>query len=389
MRTLVIATAFYVCVAPAWSSTIVVPDNAPTIQAAVDLAASGDTVMVRGGTYSGLGNVGVSFGDKNLAMRSESGAESTFVDCAGVGRALTLAASQGSQTRIEGFTFMNGSTDFGGGIYCTEGCGARISHCSFIDNHASTSGGGLRCEEGSCLVSDCVFEGNSATWSGGGAWVEGDQSVVRCSFIENDSTNGVGGGLVVWKGRGSVEDCSFVGNTAYDGGGLMCTPQSGNVSVSYCSFLSNEAEEGGGMWTSCTWGEVHILNCTFVSNVASDYGGGLYFSDSRGSLTNTIVAFSPSGGAIACSGTWITLGIQNCCLFGNEGGQSPFYCGDDLGNLSVDPLLCDMPSGDLSLCSNSPCLDYPFIGAYGVGCGSCTSPVQGAMSWGGVKALFR
>jgi pectin methylesterase-like acyl-CoA thioesterase len=55
--------------------TIIIPDDYPTIQAAVDAASPGDTIIVRAGTYTEKINV-----TKNhLIIRSESGAEVTNV----------------------------------------------------------------------------------------------------------------------------------------------------------------------------------------------------------------------------------------------------------------------------------------------------------------------
>ncbi len=55
-----------------------------TIQRAVDAAASGDTVVIRNGTYSGLGNNNVTWHDKNLAVRSASNDRNLCViECAG------------------------------------------------------------------------------------------------------------------------------------------------------------------------------------------------------------------------------------------------------------------------------------------------------------------
>ncbi len=58
--------------------TIYVPDNYPTIQAAVDAASPGDTVIVRDGTY--IENVDIS--TDNLTIQSENGAEVTIVQAA-------------------------------------------------------------------------------------------------------------------------------------------------------------------------------------------------------------------------------------------------------------------------------------------------------------------
>jgi len=58
-------------------ATIYVLDDYPTIQAAVDAASSGDTIIVRDGTYSE--NVDV---NKSLTIQSENRADSTIVQAA-------------------------------------------------------------------------------------------------------------------------------------------------------------------------------------------------------------------------------------------------------------------------------------------------------------------
>ncbi len=50
------------------------PDDYETIQAAVDAASSGDTIIVRDGTY--IENIGV---NRSLTIQSENGPDSTIV----------------------------------------------------------------------------------------------------------------------------------------------------------------------------------------------------------------------------------------------------------------------------------------------------------------------
>ncbi len=51
---------------PAFAATLTVPAQHATIQAAINAAANGDTVLIADGTYSGPGDVDLDFGGKNL-----------------------------------------------------------------------------------------------------------------------------------------------------------------------------------------------------------------------------------------------------------------------------------------------------------------------------------
>jgi parallel beta-helix repeat protein len=70
-----VTSAFNIQPVKAEPKTIIVPDEYPTIQAAVDATSSGDTIIVRAGTYTE--NVKVS--KDYLTIKSESGAEETVI----------------------------------------------------------------------------------------------------------------------------------------------------------------------------------------------------------------------------------------------------------------------------------------------------------------------
>ncbi|MGH9360794.1 MAG: hypothetical protein ACRD2T_02680, partial [Thermoanaerobaculia bacterium] len=54
-------------------ATLRVPGEHPTIQAAIDAAASGDTVLLADGVHRGAGNRDLDFRGKPLHLRSENG----------------------------------------------------------------------------------------------------------------------------------------------------------------------------------------------------------------------------------------------------------------------------------------------------------------------------
>ena len=89
-------------------ATYVVPDYTPTIQAAIDSAASGDTVLVRDGTY--VENLHVL--DKALTLKALGAPEATIIDGNQQGSVIEVTGD----AYIEGFTIQNGLNDAGGGI---------------------------------------------------------------------------------------------------------------------------------------------------------------------------------------------------------------------------------------------------------------------------------
>src|SRR4051812_24953851 len=112
--TVTIAVAF-ASLCPAGQTTIHVPADKSTIQAAIDAAVSGDTVAVAAGTY--LENI--DFKGKAIKVVSDSGSASTTIDGNGVGPAVSFHNAEGPGSILQGFTVTNGYSavgNSGGGV---------------------------------------------------------------------------------------------------------------------------------------------------------------------------------------------------------------------------------------------------------------------------------
>ena len=72
----------------------------PTLQAGIDSAASGDTVLVAAGTYV----ENINFMGKAIAVKSESGPSVTVIDGNGANSVVTFATSEGASSELTGFT---------------------------------------------------------------------------------------------------------------------------------------------------------------------------------------------------------------------------------------------------------------------------------------------
>jgi hypothetical protein len=76
-------TVMVLCLFPCvvLAATIHVPADQPTIQAGIDAAVNGDTVLVADGTYTGVGNRDIDFKGKAITVKSENGPENCIIDC--------------------------------------------------------------------------------------------------------------------------------------------------------------------------------------------------------------------------------------------------------------------------------------------------------------------
>ena len=216
-----------------------VPAEHPTIQAAIDAAVDGDTVLVSDGAYTGPGNKDLDFHGKAITVRAEHGSGNCVIDCEYDGRGFYFHSGETAGSVVEGFTITNGLVDEEGGAICIIGSGPTISGCAIIGNEAS-DGGGISHKLGAVTISNCVVVANSADDEGGG--------------IRLDAA------------AATITNCTITGNTAHRGGGVYC--RSTNAVLTQCSITGNSVQgtrgEGGGIYgrnDGCT-----VTNCILWDN---------------------------------------------------------------------------------------------------------------------------
>ena len=104
---------------PVLADTLLVPSEYATIQAGIDAAVDGDTVLVADGTYSGPGNRDMDFGGKAITVQSENGPAACIIDIAAdendPHRAFHFCSGEPAESVVAGFTIQNGFMDRGGG----------------------------------------------------------------------------------------------------------------------------------------------------------------------------------------------------------------------------------------------------------------------------------
>ena len=95
-----------------------------TIQAAIDAAMDGDTVLAADGTYTGSGNKNILFYGKAITVKSENGPWNCIIDGENNGRGFNFTNEEGENSVLSGFTIINGYAGLsdvgftGGGINC-------------------------------------------------------------------------------------------------------------------------------------------------------------------------------------------------------------------------------------------------------------------------------
>ncbi len=323
---------------PLYAATLNVPAPYPDIQAGIDAAINGDTVLVADSTYTGPGNRDIDFGGKLIVVKSENGPEETIIDCQGSDvdhhRAFKFINGEDSTAIVAGFSIINGfgpmeyGTRKGGAVYCYASS-PTISNCVFDNNLGYDNGGAIATFASSPIFIDCEFK-NNFTIHGGAIYFNG-----LVPFKDMDAP------------APRLLNCVFHDNSARvnDGYGGAIYAQYGNmeVTITGCVFYNNQAFFGGGAGVveDCL---LRLSNSTFFGNEA-DEGGGLAVGDGIVAWMNgCILAYNRGGGAIAI-GSFTFISDLSCSdIFGNVGddwgpGISAYY--DEYGNISLDPGFCD------------------------------------------------
>ncbi|HIJ71529.1 MAG TPA: hypothetical protein HPP87_09230 [Planctomycetes bacterium] len=319
-----------------------VPEDYTTIQAAIDVAEDGDTVLVANRTYRGDGNRDIDFGGKLIILRSENGPQSCIIDCQGSAderhRGFIFHNNEDERATLEGFTITNGYASYGGGVLC-ENANPTVTNCIFIENHSKYNSGGALYYEywfhsistKSIILTNCTFKNNSAEYGGGICNYNGNIKLINCSFTSNFA--GSGGGICHnGEGNMTLMNCIFSGNSAYDGGGVLSNGP-GSSTLTNCIFKGNAAEsDGGGMDNYAT---AILSNCLFTGNTAGYSGGGLsnYWGEYVTATNCTFVGNSLQESDYPWWG-WGAAGIEsighettltNCILWNNINRNGPVF----------------------------------------------------------------
>jgi hypothetical protein len=233
------------------------PADFNTIQAAIDDANDGDTVLVGPGTYTGDGNRDIDFRGKAITVKGEQGAETTIIDCEGSAdkphRGFYVHSAEDANSILCGFTIRNGYTlEYGGAIFCWM-VSPHIMSCVFTGCTAVRGGGGIATIYSGAVVDDCIVIANQGG-PGGGILSDHEGDVrppifTRCIVAGNQARGGYGGGGVYLDGDATFINCTICDNRVLQhdlyGGGLYCGHARHNKAVlRNCIVWGNTASRG-------------------------------------------------------------------------------------------------------------------------------------------------
>lgn len=330
------AATFYVSTNGSYLASGTSLDPFLVIQDALDAAATNDIVLVRPGTYKGVGNSNLRFYGKDIALTSESGAFFTTIDCDSLGHAIILEAGDSTNTVIEGFTITGANrtplsqttnenyvttayATSGSAVVCYPDAGASFRSCRFVDNKAGTNmfslieydgsqtttlesfdgnGGAILNHGGTVIITNCYFGGNQAGLNGGAVCGYSNASfqIFDSHFESNSTVSKLIFSNIEFDGDVTTE--IHIIDSGSFGGAIYLTASIARIDG--CLFTHNTSGSGGAIsahnGSQITLAGSRLSENTSIMNTSSNSGGGgIYMDNGEAVISNTTIDKNQSG----------------------------------------------------------------------------------------------
>lgn len=318
-----ILSFFFITISNA--SIIDVPSYQPTIQAGINIAANGDTVLVQPGTYfENINYIGKNITVASLFFTTQDSIyiDQTIIDGNQNGSVITYTNAENSTAVLTGFSIIHGN-----GTYCNP---ASLGNFNW--------GGGIFCLDSDPTLSYLKIWENQADF-GGGISLINSNSILHNLIINNNHTSFGGAGLSCGlSSNPEIDNLKVLGNVANNGTGGMHFFYNSNAIVSNSIISSNVNQSssacGGGI--SCVSASP-IFSSLIVTDNSASSGGGFDLGDSNAILENVLIS---NNHCLHCGpGLWIsnsTPVIINSTIANNfsDATSSNIYCVDNV-NLTL------------------------------------------------------
>jgi hypothetical protein len=274
---------------------------------------------------------------------------------------------------------------------------------------------GIWMGRGQYTLVDCVVEDNVSTVGPSGMAFDAVRSttLTNCTIRGNRSRGRFlsTAGLMLFRASVEAIDCTIENNDGEESGGGVCVMQGSGLRLLRTRILGNtSARQGGGLYVNESFaeltevviagnvatvggavytqnqGRVLFVQSTLAANRAN-IGAGLFLVGGTSSFLRSIIAFHAGTLPLYCEGPGA---IYECTdLFGNSNDA---LCGTDAGgNVSVDPLFCDLDPGagrfDIRLSTSSP-VAAGACGRLGAGEAACRTTAATPVSWSEMKRRY-
>ena len=335
-----------------------VPDQYPTIQAAINASAQGDRVLVATGTYVET----IDFVGKGIEVRASGEPLSVTLRAPIAARAALFRNGEGPSSVLSGIRLVgNRNPALSGGGVEVSGASPTIENCTFEGIRSRPSagswGGALDVVSGSPVVRECVFEGN---------------------YVALDNGAGRDGGAVLIRGgTPSLQSCVFRDNPSGQGSDVFAVSSAAVDTVISDSLFTGSS--GGGFGARIyNYGQgsgaakINLLRCEFMAvdqNCISLVHGWdtIQFVDSRMQdcvVPDTATLFSQHRSTLSVRGSEFASNVGGTLVNANgtQGGlvqvEQTAFCGNtpagpawgprivDLGGNTVDDSCCPADIND-------------------------------------------
>ncbi|MBD3402032.1 S8 family serine peptidase [candidate division GN15 bacterium] len=295
-----------------------VPADFATIQEALAVSNSYDTILLAPGTYTEA----IEFGRGAPSLIGTAGPDQTTLTLEGSGYSTLRIAQDASYTgSIAGLTIL--CPDGTVAVRVDSGNAPSLTNCKFSNAIVA-----VICEGSGTVLRNCTFAGNGNQ----GSWA---LRLTECSDI-------------------TVDRCTFAHNV---GNGAIYAWGVSNLTVTRCLGYGNSGGPTGGSFLKIEESpNFTAVGNTIVGNTAQTAGAGISLRACPNTLIrNNIVAFNNGGFGILVATSENTICDYNT-TYQNASGDY-YHIDPGPGSLSLDPMFVDLSGEDFNLSEQSPCIN--------------------------------
>ncbi len=266
-------------------TTIRVPDDYATIQAALNIANEGDTVFVVAGTY--IENI--IWPETNGIKLIGQDSSNTIIHGGNIKRTVFIGSSIiDSSTIFQGFKITGAKGD---GL-CIYNCSPQLNLLRIEKNASNSNGGGLYIKNSNPIMTNITINSNTSE-QGAGIYLENSNPIMMNMKIYSNVAKYYGGGLYMKDSNPTMTNIAIYSNKATLSAGGIYLRDSDPIIENSAIYSNISSTDAGGV--SLFFSNPTITNVTIHSNETSSNGGGIYLMHSKPTITDVTIYLNKAG----------------------------------------------------------------------------------------------